>query len=131
MTIDIDDVAAWSDLASEIGGKDALDNLTNESLTARKALELTLAEVVDSLRNRTPPIAETDLSDVTQLKRVVVEGTLARLYRINMTTGDGEDISSAKHKFYQRAYEATLSALRPTLTGGAIPAGFSIALHRR
>jgi hypothetical protein len=131
MTIAIADVATHVDLANEVGSKSALDNLLNDTMSAKKALELTLADVVDHLRNRTPPIGESDIADVTQLRRVVVEGTLARLYRSNITTGDGEDVSSVKHKIYQRAYENTLAALRPDLTGGAVPASFSIAFHRR
>jgi hypothetical protein len=124
------DVATPQDLADELGGTAALDNLTSESFTARHVLELTLADILDSLRNRTPPVVEGDISDTAQLKRPLVEGAISRLYRNNITTGD--DVNAAKQKLYQRAYDNTLASLRPVVAGLAVAAsGFSIPMHRR
>jgi hypothetical protein len=62
---------------------------------------------------------------------VVVYGAIARLYRNNITTGTEEDVSAAKHKIYQRLFESSVSALRPTVQGSYVSGGRSIAFSRR
>lgn len=124
------DIATSQDLANEIGGSAALDNLTSESFTAKHALDLTLVDILDSLRNRTPPVAETDIVDPTQLRKPLVDGALSKLYRNNITTGD--DVNATKQKLYARSYETALSALRPVVVGSVVASsGFSIAMNRR
>lgn len=130
MTVTIASVATSQDVANELGGQAALDNLTSESFTIKHVLDLTLADVLDSLVNRTPPVRDSDIQDPTQLKKSVVFGACARLYRNNITTGEG-DVSSAKHKIYQRQYESILSSLRPTVGGVVAASSWSIPMHRR
>jgi hypothetical protein len=135
MIIDVDSVASNADLATELGSQSALDNLLTDPAAipspATQARELALADVIDHLRNRTPPVLAGDLSDVTELGPAVICGALARLYRNNMVTGDGDDISANKHKLYQRMFESRLSALRPTLQASLKSASASIQFSRR
>jgi hypothetical protein len=135
MTIHVDSVASDADLAAELGSQSALDNLLSDPTAipsaATRARELALADVIDHLRNRTPAVHAGDLSDLTELGPAVIYGALARLYRNNMVTGDGEDISANKHKLYQRMFESRLSALRPTLYASLVSASASIQFSRR
>lgn len=135
MTINIESVATDADLAGELGSEEALENLVTDPgadpSTTLIARQNALGEVLDGLRNRVPPIVDSELSDVTELHRVVVYGALARLYRNNITTGDEADVSAAKHKIYQRLFESALGALRPTLSGSYVSGGRSIQFSRR
>jgi len=133
--INVDSVASTGDLVSEIGSQAALDNLmkdpTESPSAATKARQLALTEVLNHLKNRTPPVLESDLSNVTELAPVVVYGALARLYRNNITVGDNEDVSANKHRIYQRLFESSLSALRPTVQSLLKSASSSITFSRR
>jgi hypothetical protein len=129
MTVAITSVAKPKDVADELGGKDALENLTSESLTVNAVLSAALSDVLDSLRNRTPSIAENHISTPSELTRVVVLRSCARLYLAAITTG--EDVNAVKHKIYQRDYESALASLRPTVSAGLSASGFSIPMHRR
>ncbi len=132
MSISISQVAAESDLIAELGSSAALGNITSDTFTAAEALALTLTDVLYELLNREPPVRESDISQPTELKRPVVLGTLARLYRNQITRGDGEDVASAKHKIFRDQYNATVSSLRPTVALGlAVAAPFGIVMHRR
>jgi hypothetical protein len=135
MSIDVEGVATDADLAGELGSDEALLNLVTDPdadpSTTLIARQRALGEVLDGLRNRTPPVYEADLSDVTELSRVVVYGAIARLYRNNITTGTEEDVSAAKHKIYQRLFESSVNALRPTVQGSYVSGGRSIAFSRR
>ncbi len=135
MAIEVESVATDADLAGELGSAEALDNLVTDPeadpSTTLVARQNALRDVVDGLRNRVPPIYDSELSDVTELSRVVVYGALARLYRNNITTGTEEDVSAAKHKIYQRLYESALGALRPSLNGAFVAGGRSIQFSRR
>lgn len=135
MAIDVETVASDADLANELGGTEALQNLVKDpeadpsnTLVARRNA---LNEVVDSLRNRTPPIYDSELSDVTELSRLVVYGAISRLYRNNITTGTEEDVSFAKHKLYQKLFESSMTSLRPTLSGVLVGGSRSIQFSRR
>ncbi len=135
MALDVESVATDADLAGELGGEEALQNLVTDPdadpSTTLIARQNALREVLDGLRNRVPPVTEPELSDVTELSRVVVYGALARLYRNNITTGTEEDVSAAKHKIYQRLFESSVNALRPTLSGSYVSGGRSIQFSRR
>lgn len=118
------------DLENEIGGSAALLALATPQL-CRQARIGALDDVIDHLRNRTPPVLEANLADVSELRIAVRDGALARLYRQNMTTGDGEDVNARKAKDYQAAFMSAVNRLRPTLSGQLKAGPASIALHRR
>ena len=130
MTIDIETVATDGDLENEIGGPDALRNLRTELARSSTARRLALADVLLSLKFRTPPILESDIADPTELNQVVVYGALAKLYLQNVTTGDAEDVNFAKHKLYEKQYSSRLYALRPTVPVSLRSAPGGIAFHR-
>jgi len=135
MTINVDSVASTADLVSELGSQAALDNLmkdpTENPSAATKARTAALAEVLSHLRNRTPPVLEADLSDVTELAPVVVYGALARLYRNNIVVGDNEDVSANKYRIYQKLFESTLTGLRPTVQALLKAGSATIQFSRR
>jgi hypothetical protein len=135
MTIDVDMVCSNADLVAELGSQAALDNLvkdpTADPSAATQARELTLAEVLDHLRNRTPPVLAGDMSDAAELGPTVVYGAIARLYRNNIVVGDNEDVSANKHKLYQRMYESRLQALRPTVYSAFKGGSATIQFSRR
>ncbi len=131
MTIGIAQVASEDDLIAELGGSaDVLENLTSDTFTAAEALALSLTDVVYELRNREPPVLESDIAAPTELKRAVVERTISRLYCNGITTPDG--VNATKYKIYQKRYESTIESLRPTVGFGlATAAPFGITMHRR
>lgn len=135
MAIDVDSVASDADLVAELGSADALNNLlrdpTADPTAATQARRLALLEVLDHLRNRTPPVLEAYLGNVAELSSTVVYGAIARLYRNNIVTGDNEDISANKHRLYQKMFEARMAGLRPTLQASLQSASASIAFNRR
>lgn len=135
MTIDVDSVCSSADLVAELGSQAALDNLVKDPAAdpspVAQARQLALAEVLDHLRNRTPPIFDGDMSDVTELGPAVVYGAIARLYRNNIVVGDNEDVSANKHKLYQRMFESRLQALRPTVQSAFRSGSATIQFSRR
>jgi hypothetical protein len=131
VSTDIDDVVTDNDLVLEAGTIDKLNNIMAVATARRLVLERTLADVLDSLRNRVPPIHEGSLQDVSELKRVVTYGAMADMHRKQITIGGNDDVSANMARMYQKLYESTRDALRPTVSSGQIAAPFGIALHRR
>lgn len=130
MTLALSSVATEKDLRDRIGGAVELDNIVSDAFSAKNALQLALADVTNNLKNRTPPVLDTDLVDPTELKTCVVLRAAALLYLSRVTTEDG--VQAFKHRTYQRDYDAAMSSLRPTVGGGVKAAsGFTITMHRR
>ena len=134
MTISIDAVCTDADLADEVGGPTALANLIPAEYGGVAVIPRTaiLAEVMRSLARRTPPLYEESLSDPSDLKAVVVAGTLEKLYRVSMTTTDG--VFAVQRKIYAERYASELSGLMPSLSSGdgtGRAASFSFSLERR
>lgn len=130
-TIPIENVATRQDLIDELGSLETLENLLSATKTAEQAMQLTLNDVVDNLRNRVPPINERDLVDVGELRTAVVLGTLARLYLSNVTVGNRDDVNANKNRIFQTRYENRLAGLRPTVTFQGAGPTQSIAFSRR
>lgn len=129
-TLDVTDIATSEDLANEIGGNAALDNLGGIGVV-QAALCAGLDDVVDDLRNRVPPVRESALADITELRLATMYGALERLYRQNSTTGAEDDINSKKSRDYAKMRDHAVSRLRPTLIGAVKAGPASITLHRR
>ncbi len=117
-----------SDLSEEVGDGEfaRIAPKTNDGLSAR---QLTLNDLLSRIKNRAPPVHETDLIELEELRIPCVYGAIARLYRKSMTTGD--DVFSVKFKHYMGEYNRRVADLRPTVTGGRIAAPSSIATFRR
>lgn len=129
-TTDVDTVCTDAHLAAELGGADPLANLVS-SVSDRKALRTrVLDDVLFALENRVPPICESDLTDITQLRRAVTYGSLAALFRQNITIGNRDDVASNMEQRYRAMYESHMNALRPTVNGGVKAGPSSIALFR-
>ena len=121
------DIVTDTDLSNEIGEDQftALTPKVNDGLNAR---QLTLDDLLDKIRNRVPPILESNLVTLEEIRIPCVYGAIARLYRKNMTTGD--DVFSKKAKHYQDEYNSRVQDLRPTVTGGRRAAPGSIRTFR-
>ena len=131
MTISLETVATDRGLQDELGGSAQLENLSTETSTPKLARTLALRDVLAHFANQVPPVFEADFAVPAELTSVVTYGALARMYRNNITTGDGQDVNAAKHKIYKGLYDSGLASLRPTVGYALKASGPSIALHRR
>lgn len=133
MTVLLSEVLTVDDVRDEVGGADTLDNLQCDPKKVQDAMQRTLTDVLEALRNRVPPIVEGDIGTPSELRLTVLYGTCERLYLQNITTGDGKDIASVKHRHYSQRYLQHRRDLRPTIASSGEKAGsnMSIALHRR
>ena len=144
-TIDVEDVCTDADLEGYVLGKTNLQNLLPEDpawLTdpdadydydanprvATIVRQQALDDVLEALAKRRPPIRETDLLDVTELKRPVAFGALHRLYTGQIQHEDSPNVAKAKH--YCKAYEGAMAALQPSVLQGATASSLSVRMHR-
>lgn len=135
MTISIDDVCTHAQLAAELGtgsvGTARLDQLTRSSGSSSTEgfRQGALADVLKALSRRTPPIYDSHLRDVTELKDAVVYGTLERLYRESITA-EG-DVMAIKRKLYEERFRSEVGGLMPSLIDTGRGAVMSFSLERR
>jgi hypothetical protein len=131
---DIDLVCTHADLIDELGSERALrqilpvepDNAEDPTKTIR---EQAYRDVLRSLLKRTPPILESQLSDIVELKSAVVFGTLLRLYRSSMSNPD--DLFGTLWKEYESKFRSEVTHLRVTVDGVASVDVASISMFRR
>lgn len=136
MAIDVDDVCTEADLESHTLGRSNLQDIIpndwlDETLgrkSAAQARQQVLTEILGMLRMRRPPILETQLADLTELKLCVCFGTLAMLYMGAATNEDSPYMKKAKH-FYDR-YKTERDALQPTVLLGATTSSLSFTMMR-
>lgn len=137
MTIAIDTVCTHAQLCDEVGGTEILEAVLTQQLEEEATAsdrtegirEAALAEVMDSLRVRVPPVLESDLYDVTQLRRAVIWNSLMRIYGMAMA-GEG-DAFHIRWSDYRKRYQSEITSLKPTVSGGVVSSVFSIAMERR
>lgn len=131
MTIAVDTVCTETALRDEIGGQELMDSLLAQSKASSSVNERTLAlrDVLKALSRRTPPILDTDLSDVTELTDAVAYGAAARLYQQAASTPDS--IYETRRKMYQERFESECEGLMPTLTDELRGAASSWSTERR
>jgi hypothetical protein len=143
MTIDVADVATDTDLEAYTGGKNNLQKLlpdewltdpeeeydaeTNPKL-ALIPRQQTLATILAALKSRRPPILETDLQDVTELKRPVIFGALEIIYRASIQHDDSPNVERAKA--FGKMFSDALNALQPSVLHGASASSMSIRISR-
>ena len=130
MALDVDTIATDADLVNEIQSATKLAGLTRDTGgSAKAARQQALDDILVHLSRRTPPITETSLSIPAELKRCVVYGALERLYRHEMN--EPGDVNGVQQKIYARRYSDEVSAIMPTIAGGARGTAFSIPISRR
>ena len=136
MAIDVEDVCTDLDLEIYTVGRSNLqDIIPNEWLdetlgrkSAAQARQQVLSEVLSMLRMRRPPILESDLADLTELKLVVCFGTLAMLYMGAATNEESPYLKKAKH--FSERYATERSSLQPTVLAGATASNISAWMSR-
>lgn len=87
MTIDVDDILTDVELDEYMGGQ-AFGATTLKPAAwddCKPARQYALDEVMRLLKRAFPTIAETDIADVAVMKRAILLGASARLYRLAMT----------------------------------------------
>lgn len=130
MALDVDTIATDADLANEVQSAAKITELTRETGgSAKAARQQALDDILVHLSRRTPPITETNLSIPAELKRCVVYGAIERLFRHHMN--EPGDVHGVQQKIYARRYSDEVSAIMPTIAGGARGTAFSIAFSRR
>ncbi len=130
MSLDVDAIATDADLVNEVQSSTKIAELTREtSGSAKAARQQALDDILRHLSRRTPPIVESSLSIPAELKMCVVYGALERLYRRQMN--EAGDQAGTQQKIYMRKYDSEVSAILPTIAGGARGSAFSIAISRR
>lgn len=142
-TTAVNDVATDADLEVHTLGKTNLQKLlpdewltdpdanydadTNPKLATiprQQALDDTLV----SLAKRRPPIRESDLVDVTQLKNAVVYGALAIIYGGATQYDDSPNVERAKR--FRKLFEAEVAGLQPDVQLGSTASSMSLRLSR-
>lgn len=135
-TTDVDDVATDADLSIYTGGVDRLQNLLPEDWHdegasekwAKPARQEAFDHVLRTIKARRPPILESDLVDVTELKLPVVFGALEIVYRSAIE--HEESPNKAKAKAFGDKFAAELSALQPSVSAGSTASSMSIRISR-
>ncbi len=131
---DVNVYATHEHVAAEIGGERALRKIIpaqpDDSQDPTKGYrEAAAMDVLKALGRRVPPVFETMLSVPSELKDVVVYGTLMRLYK-QAITADG-DRWSLLFREEKKRYESELAGLVLTVSNAASIGPTSIPVFRR
>lgn len=137
MALDVDLVATDAHLADHVMGKSNVDNLIpdepewldeNGVKSAKRARQTALNVILQSLARRRPPIFDTDLVDVTELRLAVCYRALA-----DMHSGAADHDASpnlAKSKRFMSLFSEELNSLQPSVHAGATASSISVRLSR-
>lgn len=133
MTIDIDSVCTEAQLREHLGGQtfDSLGLLPTGWASTEPARQHALEKVLTALRARTPPIRDTDLGDVTELRNAVLYGAKMHLYELAMTSAQEGALFLEKWRMARSQFTDELRALSPTLTDGLRGPAMSFSYARR
>lgn len=128
MAIDPNNVCTDDDLAARAGRK-RLEQ-AQPDITERNAARATaVREIVLALQGRTPPIRESDLTDVTEMRDVAVARALQIIFEKSMTSVDSLHGQLAAQ--FGREYVGAAKRSY-TVSGGARgPSGSSYRMERR
>lgn len=113
MAIAIASVATDAHVDDELGGQLLAhvrmlpQGWTDIEPLRQRALDI----VVDALRRRTPPVFETDIADVTELRRAVVYGACAKLFEIAITAAGEGQVFALKWEHYERMFRREIESL--------------------
>lgn len=132
---DVDTVATDADVNDFLGGQVFSQGSSLVPVdwgdTVKIARQHAFDRALEALRRRTPPINEFDLADKTELKRAVIYGTAEHLYRLAMTSTGQADVFGWHAQFWGDKFEAEITGLTPTLSGGLRGTAASIEISRR
>ena len=131
---DVNIYATHANVANEVGGERALRKIIpavpdDANDPTKGYREAAAADVLKALSRRVPPVFESMLSVPSELKDVVVYGTLMRLYKQAITT-DG-DRWSVLFREEKKRYESELAGLVLTISSAASIGPTSIPVFRR
>lgn len=128
----VDTVCTDQDLADEVLGLDRLEKLKPDDWsTFKPARQQVFDRVLKRLQQRTPPVMEADLHDVTELRDAVVYGVIALASRANMHTADSDNVHAANATHYHSRYMSEVATLMPTVSESQRAAPGGITFHRR
>jgi hypothetical protein len=137
MAIDVDTVATDAHLADHVMGASNLQNIIPDEpdwqdddgqKTAKRARETALAIVLQALGRRRPPIFDSDLLDVTELRLAVCYRALADLYMGAAVHDDSPNL--AKSKRFMSLFSDELNSLQPTVNAGVSASSISVRISR-
>ena len=127
---DVNDVCTDADIENELSGSARLEDiLPKDWVDAEQKRQVVFDRILSALKNRTPPITESSLADLSELTQVVAYGTIADLMFGSFTTEGDKFHIQAKH--WDARYVQALNALRPTVTALETAAPWSITISRR
>lgn len=133
MTISIDSVCTEAELADALGTAsiDSIGLRPRGWDTCEPARQQALDSVLSRLRGRTPPIRDTDLSDVTELRPAVIQGAKMTLYELAMTSATDGALFLEKWRMAEKRFRAEIDGLNPTLIDGLRGPSRSFSFARR
>jgi len=134
--LDVEDVATDADLEDYTLGRANLQDLLpeewlDEALNRKSAAQLRLRileDVLTLLKQRRPPIRDTDLTDLSELKQAVCFGTLATLYQGAATHENSPHVARAKS--YLSMFTAEKISLQPSVALGSTASSLSVRMSR-
>jgi hypothetical protein len=144
-TTNVDTVATDADLQVWTGGKRKLQDLLPDEAewfqtpasdydydgnpkVATIPRQRALDDVLVSLAKRRPPIRESDLLDVTQLRNAVVYGALAIVYGAAVQHEDSPNVERAKT--FRKMFADEVAGLQPDVQAGATASSLTIRISR-
>lgn len=133
MTINVDDVCTHAELVAHVLSARALAELLPDEArgSSTQARQNALDAVLSALRRRSPPIRESDLDDVTDLKQAVILGTMRELHFAGIVTASEGDRHWAKWKSYRDRFDDEISGMSVSVGGGSEGAPSSFSVERR
>jgi hypothetical protein len=134
--IDVEDVATDTDLEVYTLGRSNLqallpDEWFSETLNRKSganARQQALDDILATLKQRRPPIRDTELADLTELKPAVCYGALAILYQGAATHEDSPHM--VRGKSYASRFASEKQALQPSVMLGSTASSLSIRMSR-
>ena len=133
-TIDIDTVCTHAQLVAELLGDDhILTQVLGDSQDSEAVRQRALEETIKRLSRRTPPVLDSELNDVTELRDCVRYGALWKIYFTAMTEGDESALWTRKASSWKEMFLDEVAAVQPSLGGDvrAAAGSPSVAVHRR
>lgn len=134
MAIDIDDVLTHDELDEFLGGQltqqQALlpPSWSGDSAPARKHA---LARVLRELERRRPPVFESEITELEDIKHAVLYAAAAHLYRLNITEGGDTPVFAVQAKNFEQLFRGEMDSMQITVPGGEEVASAGIAVVRR
>lgn len=135
-TLDVETIATDADLEVYAGGRSNLQSLLPEEWfsetlnrkSAAPARQQAFEDLAATLRQRRPPVKDTDLADPTELKPGVCYGALAIIYSFAATHEDSPHQARGKH--YASRFASEKQALQPSVLLGSTSSSLSIRMSR-